>query len=145
MHLTQCTHGQQRQDHDTKGPDAIQGFPIASLGTFTWFDVLIAVRGFSQDHLLSFEVEDYSTLQRVQYKTILVAQCTFQYIRVEGIRGRVWHVDEIEDDPNKQLQDWEQQPLARLSWNPHKWLCHNLSPSPTRLDIPFFQYTTYMG
>ena len=56
----------------------------AWMGVFTRFEVLLAVRGCSEDCQLFFEIGACGRMQRVMQETELVLQCTFQRIRVVG-------------------------------------------------------------
>ena len=121
----------------------------AWMGAFTRFEVLLAVRGCSEDCQLFFEIGACGRMQRVMQETELVLQCTFQRVRVIGHLDRQWHVDpdpdDVQSDPSWRLWAWEQRPLARLQWDPGEWQWRDPFASPDSPAIPFFQYTARLG
>lgn len=82
---------------------------------FTRLEIHIAVRGYTEDRTLFFEVGEGG---RHKVRIELVVDCVFQRVQVAGGCGRTWHVD---PDPNAItvgskwcLWAWEFRPLARL-------------------------------
>ena len=57
------------------------------MGAFTRLEVLLVVRGCSEDGQLFFEIGACGRMQRVLQETELISQCTFQRIRVDGVFG----------------------------------------------------------
>ena len=96
----------------------------AWMGAFTRTEVLIAVRGCSQETTLYFEVGPGGQLQRVESEAGLISYCVFQRVRVLGAHGRVWHVDPSPDvvaSPGWRLWAWESRSMVRLQWDPGEW------------------------
>ena len=129
--------------------DIEEVIPEAWMGAFTRFEVLLAVRGCSEDCQLFFEIGACGRMQRVMQETELVLQCTFQRVRVVEHLDRQWHVDpdpdDVQSDPNWRLWAWEQRPLARLQWDPGEWQWRDPFASLDSPAIPFFQYTARLG
>ena len=96
--------------------------PISWMGAFTRLEVLIAVRGTTEDCTLMYEVGEGGRLHRVRCESELVGECVFQRIRVVGACGKTWHIDPDPDtitvDSEWRLWAWESRPLARLQWDP---------------------------
>ena len=67
--------------------------PIAWMGAFTRFEVLIAVRGCTEQTTLFFELGEGGRLHRVCIEATLVAECVFQRVRIVGKCDRTWHID----------------------------------------------------
>ena len=81
------------------------------MGAFTRLEILISVRGCTEQCTLSFEVGEGGRLHRVRIEFELVATCIFQRFRIVGACGRTWHVDldpdSISDDFEWRLWAWE--------------------------------------
>ena len=123
--------------------------PIAWMGAFTRFEILIAVRGCTEHTVLFFEVGDRGRLYRVSSEATVVAECVFQRIRIVGMCDRTWHVDpdpdSITEDPEWRLWAWESRPLARLQWDPGEWQWRDPLVAADRPPTPFFQYSARLG
>lgn len=74
------------------------------MGAFTRFEVLIAVRGCTEQTTLFFEIGEGGRLHRVSIEATLVAECVFQRVRIVGICDRTWHID---PDPDSITEDSE--------------------------------------
>ena len=74
------------------------------MGAFTRTKVLIVVRACTSTTSLFFEVGAVGRIQRVQAEDNIVSSCTFQRIRVIGIRDHQWLID---PDPDSISGDQE--------------------------------------
>ena len=122
----------------------------AWMGAFTrTAEILIAVRGCSQETTLFFGAGPGGQLQRVQSEAGLVSYCIFQRVRILGAHGRVWHVDPNPDvvasSPEWRLWAWESRPLARLQWDPGEWHWRDPFAAVGSPPIPFFRYLAQLG
>lgn len=97
--------------------------PATWKGAFMPTKILIAAWGCTKDNTLFFNVGEVGRLQRVRFESALVAVCTFQWMRVLGVRGKTWYVDPDSDsiETDWHLWSWEARPLVRLRWDLGDW------------------------
>ena len=116
------------------------------MGAFTRTEILIVVRGHSQDTTLFIEVGPTGQLQRILSEVAgLVSYCIFQRIQVHN---PVWHVDPNLDvvtaDQEWRLWAWESQPFTRLQWDPREWQWRDPFAG-AESPILFFRYSARLG
>ena len=123
--------------------------PATWMGAFTQTEILIGVRGCTQEVTLCYEVGEAGRLHRVTAESEIISTCTFQRIRVLGTREHTWHIDpdpaEIQSDRDRCLWVWEARPLVRLQWDPGEWQWRDPYSPPGSPAIPFFQYSARLG